>query len=135
MNDTSTVRELQPPAGLLCDVDGLFEWETMVGGVLDNPCHISPAHEFSDHVRLACLLAKIEHCDDVRVGAEPPHGLGFSGDSGAGHLVQALGLDEREGHFPIQQGVLGQVDLLLAALTEETFHFIAGVGKGGGLIV
>ena len=47
--------------------------------------------------------------------AEAAHGLGFSGDPGAGDVVQALGLNESKGHLPVQQGVLGQVDLPLAA--------------------
>ena len=49
--------------------------------------------------------------------------------------VPALGLDESEGYFPVEQGVLGQVDPLLAALAKEAFDLIATIGERGGLLV
>ncbi len=49
-------------------------------------------------------------------------------------LGQTLGLDEGEGHFPVQQGVLGQEDPLLAALSKKVLDFIAAVGKRDGLL-
>ncbi len=67
------------------------------------------------------------------MGAEPSHGLGLSGDALAAHVVQALGLDEGEGDVAVQEGVVGQVDPLLAALAQEPLHLIAAVREGGGL--
>ena len=60
--------------------------------------------------------------------------MGFSGGAGAGDLVQAFGLNEGKGHFPVQESVLGQVDLLLATLAEVLLDMIAAVGEGGGLV-
>ena len=70
----------------------------------------------------------------LRRSVQVTHGLGLPGDAGAGagDFVQALGLDQREGHLPVQQGVLGQVDLLLAALTQKALHLVAAVGERGG---
>ena len=68
------------------------------------------------------------------MGAKASHGLSLAGDASAGDLVQALGLDQGEGYFPIQQGVLGQVDFLLATLAQEAFYLVAAVGEGGGLV-
>ena len=68
-------------------------------------------------MRLPVLLAQVEHGDDVGVGTQPAHGLGLPVDPGHAYFVQALGLDEGEGHLPVQHGVLGQVDLLLASFT------------------
>ena len=47
------------------------------------------------------MLLQVEQGDDVRMGAEASHGLGLSGDAGAGDFVQPLGLDEGKGHFPV----------------------------------
>ena len=48
-------------------------------------------------------------------------------------LIQLLGLDQGEGHISIQDGIMGQVDLLLAAFSQELLDLVAAVGKGGGL--
>ena len=42
------------------------------------------------------MLPRVEHGDDVRMGAEATHGLGRPGDSGAGdlnRLADGLGVD------------------------------------------
>ncbi len=65
------------------------------------------------------MIAKIEDCDDVGVGAESTHGLRLAGDARAGDLVQALSLDQGEGYLPVQKGVVGQVDLFLPTLAQE----------------
>ena len=80
------------------------------------------------------MVTKVEHSYDVGMGAEAAHGLGLAGDARPGSLIKTLGLDEGEGHLPVQQGVLGQVDLLLAALPQETLNLVAAVGEGGGLV-
>ena len=107
MHDSPRVGELQPPASFLGDVNGLLQGEAVVGSVFNDPFNIAATHEFGDHVRLVLLLAQVEHGDDVGMGTEPTHGLGFTSDTGAGDLVQALGLDQGEGYFTVQQGILG----------------------------
>ena len=75
MNNASTVRELQPPAGLPGDVDGLFQRQSVVGSNFDYPFHVAAAHQLGDHVGLAFMLSQVEDSDDVRMGAETSHGL------------------------------------------------------------
>ena len=67
------------------------------------------------------------------VGDEAAHSLGLTGNAAAAGFVQSLGLDQREGHFPVQQSVVSQVDLFLAALAQKTFDLVAATGEGGGL--
>ena len=64
---------------------------------------------------------------------QPSHGLGLTLDAAAAGFVQPLGLDQGEGHFPVQQGVVGQVDLLFPALAQELLDLVAAVGEGRGL--
>ena len=52
----------------------------------------------------------------------------------SGGLVQALSLYQREGHLQVQQCVVGQVDFLLAALSQDPFDLIAAVGEGRGMV-
>ena len=99
VDDAPRVGEFQAPAGLLRDVDGLFQRQAVVGGVCDDSFHIAATHQLSDHVGLASLLTQIEHGDDMRMGAEAAPRLGLPGDAGAGDLIQALGLDQGEGYF------------------------------------
>lgn len=79
------------------------------------------------------MVAQVEDGDDVRVRAEATHRLGLSGDSGAGGVVQALGLDEGEGYVSVQQGILGEIDHLLPTLAKEPLHLVPAIGEGGGL--
>ncbi len=58
-------------------------------------------HQLGDHVWLALVVTKVEHGDDVRVGAEAAHGLSLAGDACAGDFVQALGLDEGKGYLSV----------------------------------
>ena len=67
------------------------------------------------------------------MGAQPSHSLGLPSDTGASCLVQALGLDEGEGDFSVEEGVVGQVDLLLATLAQEALYLVAATGEGVGL--
>ena len=50
-------------------------------------------------------------------------------DALRGGVVEALGLDQGEGDVAVEQGVVGQVDLLLAALAEEALDRVAAVGE------
>ncbi len=58
-----------------------------VGIVFEDSLNIASAHEFGDHVGLNFMLSQVEHSDDVGVGAETAHGLGFPCDARAGDLV------------------------------------------------
>ncbi len=106
----------------------------MVSGFLYHSFHIAAAHEFGDHVGLLCLLTQVEHGNDVWVGRLGSHGLSLTRNTGAGDFVQALGLDQGEGHLPVQQRVLGQVYLLFAAVTQEALDLVAVVGERGALL-
>ena len=65
--------------------------------------------------------------------AEIGYGLGLAGDAVAGSLIKALGLDQGEGHVPLQESVVGQEDFLLATLAQEPLDLVAAVGEGRGL--
>ena len=134
MDDTPAVGELQPLAGLSGDTDCLFQRKPVVRSVLYQAFHIAATHKLSDHVGLVLFLSKVEHGDDVLVRTQAAHSLSLSLDARAGDLVQALGLDQGEGYLLVQEGVVGQVDLLLATLSQEMFDLVAAVGEGGGLI-
>ena len=66
------------------------------------------------------------------MGAEPAHRLGLARDPVAADVVQAFGLDQREGDVAIEQRVVGEVDLLLAALAEEFSYSVSPVGERRG---
>ena len=55
---------------------------------------------------------------DVWVITQATHGLSFSSDASVGDLVQALSLDDGQSHVTVQGAVVGQIDLLLAALAQ-----------------
>ncbi len=106
----------------------------MVRSILDNPFNTTAAHQLGDHVGLGLLLSKIEHGDDMSMGTKTTHSLGLSGDAGAEDLVQPLGLDEGEGHLSVQEGIQGQVDPLLASLSQEFLHLVPAASEGGRLV-
>ena len=130
VDDAPAVGELQTAAGFFGDVDGLLQRKAVVSGVFDDSFHVATTHQLGDHVGLIRFLTKVEHGDDVRMGAEAAHGLGLAGDAAAGDIVQALGLDQSEGYFPVQQGILGQVDSLFATFAQEALYLVAAVGEG-----
>jgi len=80
------------------------------------------------------LAAQVQHGDDVGVGAQSSHGLSLSGDALAGDGVQALGLDKGEGDVSVQKLVVGEVDLLLAALSQKSLYLVTAICEGGGLL-
>ena len=47
-------------------------------------------------------------CRYSRMGGQTAHGLGFPLDAGSGGFVQTFGLEQGEGHFPVQQCVVAQ---------------------------
>jgi hypothetical protein len=105
----------------------------VVLGFLDQSFHIPATHKLGDHVGLVLLLSQVEDGDDVRMGAESSHCLGLSLDAAAARFVQPLGLDQGKGDFPVQQGVVGQVDLLFPAFAQEILHLVAAIGERRGL--
>lgn len=68
----------------------------------------------------------------LRVGTEAPHRLRLPRDALASHVVQAVGLDQRDSDVPIKALIVGEVDLLLAALPEEAAHRIPTGYEGRG---
>jgi hypothetical protein len=92
----------------------------------------SAAHELAHEIRLALLLADVVDRDDVGVVAEPAHGLSLALDAEEALVVEPIGLDQGEGHLPVELRVVGQVDALLAALAEEALDLVAAVAEGGG---
>jgi len=65
--------------------------------------------------------------------AEPAHGSGFARDAASAGVIQFLGLDEGKGHVTVKEGIMDEVDFLLAPLTEEFLHLVTAIGEGGGL--
>ena len=75
------------------------------------------------------LFAQVVDGHDVGVLRELGHDLGLAQDAGLGGVVEALGLEQGEGDVAVEDGVVGQVDLLLAALAQELLHRVAAVNK------
>ena len=74
-------------------------------------------------------LADVEHGNDVIVVAQPPHGLSLATDAHEAGFVQPIGLDHRHSYFTIESGVVGEVDVLAAAFTQEALYLIAARGE------
>ena len=119
-------------ADLLGDAQGSGQGRAVLRRLLDQPLDVAAAHELADQVRLAVLLAHVVDGDDVRVPAEAAHDSGLAVDALDADLVEALGLDQREGDIAVEQRVVGQIDLLLAAFAQEAFDLIAAIREGGG---
>ena len=124
--------ELHPPAGFLGYLDCLLQGKPVVLCVLYHPFHVPAAHQFSDHVGLVLFLAQVKDRNDMGMRAQAPHSLGLTSDTGAGGLVQALGLDQGEGHFPVERSVVGKVDHFVAAIPQEPPDLVTAIGEGGG---
>jgi hypothetical protein len=133
VDDALAVGELQPPADLAGDLHGPLQEDAPLRGFLQQALHVAAGHEGKDHEGLASFLAKIVDGHDVGMVAQAAHGPGLPGDALPGGLVQALGLDQSEGHVPVQDGVVGQEDLFLAALPQEFLDLVAPTGEGGGV--
>ena len=120
VHDALGVCELQAATHLAGYLEGPFQGNPVFWRIVNQPLDVV-RHQRQDHVGLAVLITEVMYRQDVGVVAEPAHRLGLSGDAGPGGLVQSLGLDEREGHVPVQDAVVGQVDLLLAALRRRSW--------------
>ena len=105
----------------------------MVRGFLDEAFDVTAGKQRQHHVGLALMLAIVVDGDDIGMVAESSHGLGFSGDAGAGRFIEFLGLDEGKGNVPVENCVVRQEDLLLAAFAEELLDLVATVRKGDRL--
>ena len=79
------------------------------------------------------MVSDIEDSTNIGMVAETPHGLRFARDALAGAVVQFLGLDQGKRDIPVKQGVVGEVDLLLAALAEQFLNLVSTVSEGGWL--
>ena len=99
VHDAPSVGELQPLAGLLGDLDSLFQGKPLVGGSLYQTFYITAAHQFGNHVGLVRLLTQVEDGDYVRVRTQATHSLGLTGDAGSRGFIQTLGLYQGEGHL------------------------------------
>ena len=62
-------------------------------------------------------------------GAQATHGLGLVADALAADVVQAVGFDEGERNVTVEDGIVGEVDALLAALPEKLLHGVAPAGE------
>ena len=69
-------------------------------------------------------MARDYHGGDMLLGAQAPHGLPCPLDASGGNLVKALGLNQSEGHIPVQQGIVGQVDPLLEPRVMISGEFV-----------
>ncbi len=107
----------------------------MVRGGFYQSFYVTAAHELCDPERLVPFLAQIEDRDDVRMGAQPAHGLSFPLDAFTGGVVQARGLDQSKSYFPVQSSVLGEVDFFLSTFSQKALDLVAAIGEGSGLVV
>jgi len=105
----------------------------MVRCLFNQALHVTAGHELGHDVELALVLSEVEDGGDMGVGAETTHSLGFAGDAAPGGIIECLGLDQSKGHVAVEEGVVGEVDLLLASLAQEALDLVATIGKGGGL--
>ena len=97
MDDAARVRVLQPlrtPASAMrtASVD---RQTLIVLRLVSIAARSPPAMYWRDDVRLRVLLAGVEHGDDVRVVAEPPHRLRLALHARQAVGVEAFGLDRR----------------------------------------
>jgi hypothetical protein len=42
-------------------------------------------------------------------------------------VVQAFGLDQGKGHFTVQEGIIGQLDFILAAFPQEMLDLVTAI--------
>ena len=99
------------------------------GVLVEHPVEIAAAHVLRDDVRLPAVIADVEDGHDVRVVAEAAHRLGLALDAGQSCVVQAFGLDHRDGDVSVQLFVVREVDLLAPALAEEALDDVATVRR------
>lgn len=120
---------LERLADLVGDAERLLQGKPMALGPLDEPFDIAAAHELGHEIGLAALLTDVVNGDDVLVVAQLTHRLGLTANPGLPLRIEAIGLDERERHIPVELGVVREEDAFLTALPEETNDPIAAVAE------
>ena len=115
MDDAAAVGEFETTTNLHGDLNGLLKRKLVVCGFIYQSLNVAAGQELDDHIGLALVISQVQHGDDVRMRAEPSHGLRFPGDAFSANVIQALGFDEGECDVPVQQLVVGQVDSFLSA--------------------
>src|SRR3990172_8807933 len=109
----------QGRAELFCNTNGLVQGKLMVLCLLNQAFNIPARKERQNQVRLIAFCADVVDSHDVGMIAEAAHGLSFASDAGSGLLVEPFGFDEGKGDVAVEEGVVSEVDLLLAAFTQE----------------
>jgi hypothetical protein len=67
------------------------------------------------------------------VVAQPPHRLRLTSHAGPPCLVEPLCLDDGDGYFSVETGVIRKVDAFAASFTKEALDLIAIAGEGRGI--
>ena len=78
----------------------------MVGSLLDKTFYVTTGQQWSNHVGLTFMVAKIVDTGYVGVVTETGHGLGFTPDTSTTGFVQLLGIsiyDISIGHLKMSQ--------------------------------
>jgi hypothetical protein len=78
------------------------------------------------------MVPHIVYGNDVGMVTEPSHSPSFAVDTGSGRVIQFLCLDEGKGHITVKEGIMGKIDFLLTALTEEFADLVTIIGEGSG---
>ena len=121
MDDAVAVGELETATDRDADLEPALQGGSMVNGFLNQALDVATSHELGDDVRLPALLLlslsqnweragvrarrlgpEVEDGDDVRVRAEPAHGLRLALDAVAAGIVETLGLDQRKRDVAVQ---------------------------------
>jgi hypothetical protein len=133
VDDVVAVGEFEASADGLRDLDGPVECQPVLRSPFHEPLHVAAGHQLGDDVGLPARVPEVEHRDDVGMGPEAPHSLGLAPDALPTDFVETLGLDERKGDVAVEQRVVGEIDLLLAALAEEALDLIAAIRERHGV--
>ena len=118
MNNAFGVGKGQALRSLCRYPDGLLQRQRSVC-IFDEFFNVTTAHDRLHHVRISVFFAQVIDRHDAGVCSHPAHGLRFSSHPLPTYFIQALGLDDCKSNVTVQDGVVGEVDLLLAAFTEE----------------
>jgi hypothetical protein len=121
VDDAPVVGVLEGLGNLGGYLEALVDGKPVVRGLVYEILHRAALHELGDDVGLSRFLADVVDGDHIGVVAQTAHRLGLAADTGQAGCVQALGLDQGEGHVAVEPGVVGQADPLLAALAQERF--------------
>jgi hypothetical protein len=67
--------------------------------------------------------------NDVGMVAQSAHRPSFAADAGPGGIIQFLSLYQGKSHISVKERIMGEIDLLLAPLTEEFLDLVTAIGK------